>query len=488
MERRRVAAWFAATQGGAVRIICGPSGAGKTFAARQLIRALGSGAAYARVPAGADETQLAAAMACHASAELLVLDEVDGASASAYTRLVDAIVAGEIPLRLVLVGRSRRRLRAETLLARGFARVCDYTALRFDAEEIAQLAAAHGVDYDTEDVAQLLHDTDGWPLAAAWLVRDAAESRRTLRDAFMHWRERNGHLLLEFVERDASEDADAVREFHRALAAGWSDAQHEAERLEQLGLPFIRTRGGLRPYRILSMLAGRTTGAAAVVEQPTRTIPPLMTLNAFGRFRCEIAGKPVTFSRRRDQQVFTYVALAADRRATREHLYDAFWPGQGHAVASQGLRTTLSHIRRAIAQAVPGIDPERYFRTAGEVRVDARMVAVDVHRFLDHLEQGRLDDARGAIEGAKHHYLVARRIYADRLLAAEAASPPLERRAEQLEANYVEVLTRITELHAATGDFEVAREAARTLMECNTEDTSRRALRGIAVQDPAETA
>ena len=87
-----------------------------------------------------------------------------------------------------------------------------------------------------------------------------------------------------------------------------------------------------------------------------------MTLNAFGRFRCEIGGRPVTFSRRRDQQVFTYVALTPDRRATREHLLEAFWPGLSHAVASQGLRTTLSHIRRAIAQAAPGTDPERYFR------------------------------------------------------------------------------------------------------------------------------
>jgi DNA-binding SARP family transcriptional activator len=488
VERSRVAAWFEQTREVPVRIVCGPIGSGKTFAVRQLIRDAGSRAAYARLPAGADEAQLAAALECHASAELLVLDEADLASNAAYNGLVDAIAAGEIPRKLLLVGRSRRRLRAETLLARGFARVCDLAALRFEADEVEALAASYGVEFDGEDVAQLLHDTDGWPLAAAWLIRDAADGRRTLRDAFMHWSERNGHLLLEFVERDASEDADALREFRRGLAAGWRDAQHEAERLEQLGLPLIRTRTGLRPYRILTCLAANATTGIAVAEHPTRAIPPLMTLNAFGRFRCEIGGRPVTFSRRRDQQVFTYVALAPDRRASREHLHEAFWPGLGHAVASQGLRTTLSHIRRAIAQAAPHTDPERYFRTAGEVRVDARTVAVDVHRFLDHLEQGRLDDARGALEGAKHHYLVARRIYADRLLSAEAPAPCLERRAEQLEANYVEVLTRITELHAATGDFDVAREAARMLMECNTEDTNRRALRGIVAHNPAETA
>lgn len=488
VQRSRVAAWFEASADAPARIVCGPIGSGKTFAVRQMIHDAGDRAAYVRIPAGADAAQLWAALECHASAEVLVLDEVDLANAAAYSALVEAIEFGEIARKLVLVGRSRRRLRAETLLARGFGRVCDLAALRFEADEIERLAGAHGVEYDCEDVAQVLHDTDGWPLAVAWLVRDAAEGRRSLRDAFVHWRERNGHLLLEFVEREGAEDADALREYRRALAGGWGDAQHEAERLEQLGLPFVRTRSGLRPYRILARLAASATSGAAHIEQPTKPVPQLMTLNAFGRFRCEIGGRPVTFSRRRDQQVFTYVALAPDRRATREHLLEAFWPGLSHAVASQGLRTTLSHIRRAIAQAAPGTDPERYFRTTGEVRVDARAVAVDVHRFIDHLEQGRLDDARGAIDGAKHHYRVARRIYADRLLVAEAPEPCLERRAEQLEALYVEVLTRITELHAATGDFDVAREAARTLMACNTEEAHRRALRGIIAVDPAETA
>jgi DNA-binding SARP family transcriptional activator len=490
VERRRVLDWLEAAGEVPVRILCGPVGSGKTYAAKQFVARSGGRAAYVRVPPRAGEDQLRASIETAPGADTIVLDEVDRTDTAVYAALVDAITSGELERKIVLIGRSRRRLRAESLIARGFARAVNDETLAFDASEIEELAGAYGVAYDRDDVAQLLHDTDGWALAAEWLVRDAAEERRSLRDAFSHWHGRNGHLLVEFVEREGFEDAAAIEAFFGALRKGWPGTEHETTRLEQLGLPIVRTRSGLRPYRILARLAAPAvvgSPASVPLDRPTVSLPPLMAVNVFGRFRCELAGRPVVFSRRRDQQVFAFVALEPECRTTREKLIEAFWPGMNHAVASQGLRTTLSRIRRAIAEAVPSIDPERYFETAGEVRVNVRTVAVDVHRFVDRVEQGRIDDARGSLDGAKHHYRIAQRIYADRVMAAEAPEPCLERRAEQFEALYVEVLTRITELHAATGDFETAREAARALLSCNSEEARRRALACIAPA-PAATA
>ncbi len=485
VERRRALEWLAAASAAPVRILCGPIGSGKTFAARQFVALAEGAAAYVAVPARADAERLRALIAACGSADTVVLDDVDRIDADVYAELVDDILAGAPGRKLVLVGRSRRRLRAESLIARGHARACGDDALAFDADEVERLAAAHGVASERDDIVQLLHDTDGWALATEWLVRDAAENQRALRDAFAHWRGRNGHLLLEFVEREGFEDAVSYESFFKTLHGGWPGADHEAARLEQLGLPIVRTRSGLRPYRILVRLAAPVTESADV--RTTTSLPPLMTVNVFGRFRCEIAGRPVPFARRRDQQVFAFVVLQPECRTTREQLLKAFWPGVHHGVALQGLRTTLSHIRRAILAAAPTADPQRYFETTGEVRVNVRAVAVDAHRFVDRIEQGRIDDARGALDGAKHHYRMARRIYADRVLAAEAAEPCLERYAQQFEALYIEVLTRIIELHAATGEFDVAREAVRTLLSCNSEEAQRRALACIAAQ-PAEPA
>ena len=486
VERWRALEWFDATSAVAARIVCGPIGSGKTFAVRQFVERSGGRAAYCRIPPRADLDQILAAIASEPSAGTVVLDDLDRADAAACAALAELILRSELACKLVLVGRSRRRLRAEALIARGFARACGDDVLAFDAEELQRLATAYDVDCADDDVAQLLHDTDGWPIAAEWLVRDAAEARRSLRDAFSHWRGPNGHLLLEFVERDGFEDAAALDAFFEALRTGRPEAAPEAARLEQLGLPIVRTRSGLRAYRILARLAEPSANAAAP-DQPGSTMPPIMSLNLFGRFRCEIAGRPVTFSRRRDQQVFAYVALEPECRTTREKLLDAFWPGINHAVAAQGLRTTLSRIRRAIADCAPSADPERYFETSGEVRINVRLVGVDAHRFIDRVEQGRIDDARSSIEGAKHHYRVAQRIYADRVLASEAPDPCLESRAGYFEALYLEVLTRVAELHAATGDFDIAREAVRALLSCNSEEARRKALTCIAAE-PAATA
>ncbi|HEY6236852.1 MAG TPA: BTAD domain-containing putative transcriptional regulator, partial [Candidatus Elarobacter sp.] len=442
----------------------------------------GGSTGYVRVPNGADAATLRGIVARGGGFAEIVLDDVDRADPRGYRALLDDITDGAIEARLVLVGRSRRRLQGHALVARGLAVACDPALLAFDTAETETLATQMGVLYDVQDVAQMLHDTEGWALATQWLVRDAAESGRTLSDAFARWRERNGHLLLELVEQEGCYEPTALAAFCSALGDGWAGSQSEAEELEQQGLPIVRTRSGLRPYRILNRLA-----RPAVAPHVTAAVTPMMFVNVFGRFRCEIAGHGVAFSRRRDQQVFTYVALAPECRTSRDDLLDAFWPGINRTIAAPGLRTTLSRIRRAIADVGPAVDPERYFETTGEVRINARTVAIDVHRFVDHVEQARLDEARGSVEGAKHHYRLAQRIYVDRLLASEASEPCLEQRAREFEKLHVEVLTRVTELHAATGELDIARDAARALLSCNTAESRRNALSSIAVE-PVATA
>jgi DNA-binding SARP family transcriptional activator len=477
IERPRLAAWFRDTRRASVRILCAPLGSGKTCAVHQYADAQAGSTGYIRIPDGADAATLRGIVARGAGFDEIVLDDVDRADPAGYRALVDDVVDGLVDARLVLVGRSRRRLLGHALVARGHAVACDPALLAFDAAETEALAARMGVDHDAQDVAQLLHDTEGWALATQWLVRDAAEAGRTLNDAFARWRERNGHLLLELIEQEGCPEPTALATFCSALGDGWNGSQSEAEELEQLGLPIVRTRSGLRPYRILNRLA-----RPAVAQHVTAAVTPMMFLNVFGRFRCEIGGRSIAFSRRRDQQVFSYVALAPECRTSRDELLDAFWPGINRTIAAQGLRTTLSRIRRAIADVGPAVDPERYFETTGEVRVNARTVAVDVHRFVDHVEQARLDEARGSVEGAKHHYRLAQRIYVDRLLASEASEPCLEARAREFEQLHIQVLTRVTELHAATGELDVARDAARALLSCNTAESRRNALSSIAVE------
>ncbi|MFN2459243.1 MAG: BTAD domain-containing putative transcriptional regulator [Candidatus Velthaea sp.] len=482
IDRPRVAAWFEAAGHAAVRIVVAPLGAGKTLALKHYAARHPERVAYVRVPAGADRAALQRMLDDSRPADEVILDGADRAAPEAYQELVDDIAEGAVRPRLILAGRSRRRLHAHALLARGLATAFQAVDLAFDSAELAALADAFEVAHDEHDIAQLLHDTEGWPVAAQWIVRDAAETGRRLRDAFNRWCERNGHLLLEFVSSERHEDADAFASFQRLLRGGGED-RFELDRLEQVGLPLVRTRSAVRPYRILARLSA--PAGSAEPETAATSVARLMMLNVLGRFRCEIGGRPVVFARRRDEHVFVFVALAAEGRTTRERLLQAFWPGTDRRVAAQGLRITLSRIRRSISEAVPDIDPRRYFDTAGDIRLDLTAVAVDARRFMDHVEQGRLDDAIGAVEGAKHHYRSAHRIYRDHLLAMEAPERCFARDAESLRRNNVFALTRLTELYAALGDLATAREYARELIACNAEDARRHALEAFAEADAA---
>jgi tetratricopeptide (TPR) repeat protein len=474
IERRAMTAWFERSRASAVRVVCAPLGSGKTTAVQQYVDTQDGRAGYARVPSGADADAVRAIIASGAEFEEIVLDDLDRASEDARRALFEEILEGRPLPRLVLAGRSRRRMHAHALLARGLATACDPELLAFDTDEIRALATSMGVRHDAEDAAQVLYDTDGWALATQWLIRDAAESERVLRDAFLHWRRRNAHILHEYVDQELAEDGEAAEAFRAVLAADWPAAQPELERLERLGLPITRTRSGLRPYAIFSRLRAP---ASATPEAAPAAGPETMLVSALGTFRCEIGGRPVKFLRRRDQQVFAYVAVAPQGRATREQLLDAFWQGQQHAVAAQGLRTTLSRIRRALAGAAPNTDPECYFETVGEVRLNLTRATVDVRRFVDQVELGRLEEARGADEQATRHYARAHRLYGDRLLAAEAAERCFEARTAELHATYAETLTRLAELHAKLGQHDAARDYARILMSLGGDEARDGAVR-----------
>jgi len=480
VDRSAISAWFSETRSSAVRIVCATVGTGKSVAVQQYVDRRDGAAAYIRIPAGATASDLRTIVAAGSEFEEVVLDDVDRAAPEAYRALLDDIIDGTIEQRLVLTGRSRRRLATQALVARGLAAACDARLLAFDRDELAALAALMGVEHDEHDVAQLLHDTDGWAIASHWLIREAAEGSRPLRDAFPLWRERNGHLLLEFVEQETYEAADAVATFRGLLRRDWTKEPDQLEQLEQLGLPIVRTRSGLRPYRILADLASPTAAESAPLDAAAG--PPLMTLSTFGRFRCEIGGNGVTFARRRDQQVLTFVALAPEGRTTRDRLLDVFWSGNERSLGAQGLRTALSRIRRAIAQAAPGVDPDRYFRTAGEIRIDDTLVSVDARRFIDHCEQARLDDAAGSTDAAKRHYRIAYRVYRDRLLHAEAPEPCFTRLADDFESRYVAVLERLYALHDASGEQDAARDYARILAARQGSEARRRAIDPLDVR------
>jgi DNA-binding SARP family transcriptional activator len=476
-ERPRVLSWLEATAGYRVRILCAPIGSGKSTVLREYGRHLGKRAVLVCVGRNASYDDLAAQVDAAGKGVEIMIDDLDLAPAPVVEAFVERVLAGNENTKFIVTGTSRRDLRHQVLLVRRLATAIDPTALAFDADEVHRLAVSLRVAHDADDVKCLLEETEGWPIAVDWILRDAAETHGTLNGATEAWCETRGHLLLEFLDQKIAFDTDAHAAFSALLQVGAVCAGRELERLEALGLPIHGTRRTLRPNPLMMRLAS-SEGAVPVAPEP---VGPLMRVRAFGLFRCDIAGKPLGFCRRRDKNVFAYVALARDGRASREELLAALWPGVSRIVATQGLRTTLSRIRRSIGDIVGAGNVDRYFSTAGDIRINPALTTLDVQRFAEHLDHAHLEEARGASASARSHYAAAVRLYGPGLLASEPLEVPFVDRIANAEAHYIEALIRLVEIHTRRGENDRARIYAQQILERSQDAEQRgRAVRVFA--------
>jgi hypothetical protein len=445
-----------------VRVLCAPSGGGKTTALLQFA-AQRSGAALITLPRDASRAQVNRLLTGIAGASEIIVDDADAASPAGFKALFEEIDANHARgRRYFLSGSSRTRVGVERLCSRGIAELFDAELLSFNSTEIAELAEAHGVAADAIDVEQLKYETDGWPVAVSWIIRDAARNGYSLRGAFEQWRDRNGHLLVEFV-RSAHRNDESAEEFMTAIRSVADRAsQRVLDRLDGEGYPIVRMRTSLRPYRLLTRLVGETDDAAPAIPVDDR-----MVLKLFGRFSCKIRDCTVNFARRRDQNLLILVALARDASVTRAEVLNTFWPDSPPAVASQALRTTLSRLRRAITEAA-GCDADRYLRIDGRITLDLDRVSVDARRFADHIERAECEDALGKHSVARNHYLLAERLYSDALLSSEAVEPALAARVAEFRKLFELALGRLLAIYAQDSEIELSSAYARRLHAVST--------------------
>jgi hypothetical protein len=284
------------------------------------------------------------------------------------------------------------------------------------------IAMSRGVTYEPDDLTELLHVTEGWPLALSWIVRDVADRQPHLVGAFERWSERNAHLMLEYVASESCPDETLRSRFMELLEASDASPDDDMAELERAGFPIVRTRTRLAPFRLL----GRLVMDAAAQPKSKALLEPL-SVTLLGRFRCRIGAINMVFARRRDQNVLIFLALSPDGSATRAELKKAFWPGLPESVASQGVRSTLCRLRRAFA-AIVGDDVDRYFTSRAVVTLNLQHVHVDARRFREHVRCALADESVGERAGSIRHFRAAERIYSGSLLASESVDAALTSR------------------------------------------------------------
>jgi hypothetical protein len=472
VRRARIEEWLGRFKGVPVRFLVAPPGFGKTMALVGYLRHCSTNGHYGVIGAGSNEeaiwTSIGRALdsdlelhshqdvvrALESRAPLeLALDCVSVPEANgiaAITQLID-----DLPddVSLLIACHSRSAFQVGRLVSQGTASLCDAERLAFDASGIRHLAETCGVSYSHADVLRVLEVTDGWPYVVASAMRKAAEDNIGLAQAFENWRLRHGHLFNEFIAESLKHVAESEADLVLKLMSGsYLDDRQQLQALEEQGLFVVHTPDGYRPLRALSR--------SRLYDRYGRRIATAtpMQVRLLGWFRAEIDRRPIDWVRRRDRQIFKYLALQPNGTVSRAKLGQAFWPEAEKHLVAQSLRTACSNIRKAIAQIVGFDRVESYFRAGDDLALDLENVIVDVNGFMAHANDGDEQYARGETRAAYAHYRSAGRLYRGNLLIGDAHEPWVASFAPLLERRHVVVLERLSEI-AAELDYQPTAEA-----------------------------
>lgn len=463
VRRQGLEDWLGRFKSVPVRFLVAPPGFGKTMALLGYLRHCETRGLYCTLPPGStpaifwgavakaleidievgSHEALVKTLAACAPLELALdcEDVPDPEGVAAILELID-----DLPddVSLLIACRSRAAFQVGRFVSQGTAVLCDAERLAFDAAGIRHVAETLNVPFTHADVLRMLESTDGWPQVVSGALRKAAEDSMPLGQAFEHWRTRHGHLFNEFVAGALAHVAETEADLVLKLMSGSHlDDRLQLQALEEQGLFVIHTPDGYRPLRALSR--------SRLYDRYGRKVAPAtpMQVRLFGWFLAEIDRQPIEWVRRRDRQLFKYIALQPNGSVSRTELGQVFWPGAERHLVAQSLRTACSNIRKAIAQIVGFKQVEAYFRAGDELAIDLDNVIVDVNRFVMHANDADEQYNRGELRAAYGHYRSAARVYRGDLLIGDAHEPWVAKLDTALKQRHAMLLERIAEIVAA---------------------------------------
>ena len=447
IHRERLSLWLAEHADFPLRLLAAPAGCGKTtalvlyatrarFPAAYVSLQHGDGAAAIRaavcdalgIAAAPDTESLLGALAPLGRREILV-DDADRASDDGRHLLQRLVFDGPENVTFLYASRTREVFETTRLISLGLAALCGGGRLAFTPDEAARFVDSSRVVRGNErDVARLVMDTDGWPFALCSTIRDAASSGRTLDGALERWQRANGGLINEFVDAALAAHEPALAARARRLFDGEPADDATLDRLEARGMFVQLVDGVCRPYRVISRLA------RVASPSPASTLLPF-AVELFGAPQVRFDGQRVEWIRRRDGQIFTYLALRPDGRASRRELIQAFWPDADPVLGAQSLRSACSTMRRALAAVTGHAALAHYVSFGDEIALNLDVFTVDARRVRAHVADA--DDAanRDDLDAAADHAAAALRIVRGAFLDGDvfpALAPYAEELADEL--------------------------------------------------------
>ncbi len=274
--------------------------------------------------------------------------------------------------------------------------------------------------------------------------------------------------LIRRATRSRRPSPERQRETYRqlGLAAHGLGLGAEAERYLSLAGDAVR----LRRMRALGVAPG---AGPTVAGTPAAGTPSATSAAPFPRFRLHLLGQAMvrridaggdeselTWRLRRAFQSLVYLALAPDRRATKEQLVDALWRDAGPEAIAKNFHPTLSEARRTLGHR------HAYVYSQGLYTLNPELDWwIDCDRFGELIERGRRLSGGSASElkGALDAWVGAWRLYRGELLSGVEAAWIRGHRAV-LYRDYIDLLRGIGDLCVRLGRLTEALDAYRSLL------------------------
>jgi len=184
----------------------------------------------------------------------------------------------------------------------------------------------------------------------------------------------------------------------------------------------------------------------------------------FGPFQLKFHKTVLSNFTKKERSLLAYLFFKMPKRIHKDQLMEEFWPDRAPASARNSLNVAIYHLRQKLKRLIKGdvivFDNDQYY-----IHPDLK-VETDIHRFLQHYQQGMQCFNRQDFEGAKREFGRAFELYQDDFLPEIVfESGWVDHEKISLREKYLRALDLLSQHHHDRQNWKQAIQYSRMLLD-----------------------
>lgn len=204
----------------------------------------------------------------------------------------------------------------------------------------------------------------------------------------------------------------------------------------------------------------------------------LQTLGGFRLWRGEALVDENEWGGHQPQLLLKAIVTHGSKGVRKDVLMEDLWPEAAPDQTEKSFKVTLHRLRKVLE---PGLDKtfgSSYVHLkANFLSLDPELCQVDVHEFLSLYLEGEKKEEPGQIKSAISLYRQAKELYGGAFLEEELYHPWIERKREELQGRYIDLLYHLAKLYESQGSVLKAIDCYNKVVQ--TDSLAEPAYRGL---------